>query len=223
MVKEWKEILIFGIWFGYSIERLNVDDLHVIFSRFKLMQRLRRRARMDRAARVAFLTIGLIILCFGLLYYVQITSAIYSLSMTDAVHNAPTDNAFPKFLYFLPTLLACCHPLLSQLVYVYRYKKVPTELNLLLKKLIFNLNCWKTSSTDCQDVVYQFNNLAQKLPTSPSVDVVMNMLKSQAMSNTTSDTTLSLDSRSTNIDNNSSNSCGLTENAYPISSIFCDD
>ncbi|ODN02364.1 C-X-C chemokine receptor type 5 [Orchesella cincta] len=202
-------------------ERLNVDGLQVIFSRFKLMQRLRRRARMDRAARVAFLTIGLIIMCFGPLYYVQIASAIYSLTMTEAVQSAP--KSFSKLLLFLPTILACCHPLLSPVVYVYRYKKVRSELTLLLNKLISSMNCCNNGSTDCQDIVHQFNNLAQKLPASPSVDVVINMLESQAMSNTNSDTTLSVNSRNTNTDNLSSDSSGLTEKAYPISSIFCDD
>lgn len=61
----------------------NVEGLHQVLGKFKLVQRLKRKTRVDRAARVAFLTIGLSVICFGPLFYVQIVSAVTYLTVSS--------------------------------------------------------------------------------------------------------------------------------------------
>lgn len=59
--------------------RFNIEGLNQVFCKFKLVQRIKRKTHMIRAARVAMITIGLPVLCFGPLFFVQIFSAITSL------------------------------------------------------------------------------------------------------------------------------------------------
>lgn len=116
-------------------------------------------------------------------------SAIHFWEMHDSEKDAGS-----KFKRLLPTLLACLHPILSPLVYVYRYQKVRSELKTFLKKKISSLNCCheKHDPTDCQDFVQQCNNLPHTLPGPSCADAAEN-LEPPVMSTVDSETIITVD------------------------------